>query len=82
MSYRERKKGLLKKLGNRKYQLSGHRQLELEWDSIKIELQQLRDQLSTKQHTFQQMELQLQKKEYSCKRVGSGCNKKRPYSGN
>ena len=57
-----RKKGLLKKIGRRQYQESRHDKLVLQRDTLKAELHQLQDQLSSKLHAQQQIQLQLQKK--------------------
>ena len=54
-----RKKSFLKKIGRRQYQESRHGELVLQRDTLKAELHQLRDQLSSKQHTQQQVQLQL-----------------------
>ena len=59
----ERKKVLFKKIGKQTYQESQHQGLTMELDSLKAELQQLRDLRSSKLHTRDQMVLQLTKKD-------------------
>ncbi len=57
-----RKKALRIKIGRRQYQENRHHELVQEQGTLTTELHQLRHQLSSKQHTQQQMQLQLQKK--------------------
>lgn len=57
-----RKKGLRIKIGRKQYQEIRHHELVQEQGNLTTELHQLRHQLSSKQHTQQQMQLQLQKK--------------------
>lgn len=60
---KNRQMSIRHKMGKKKYQESRHNELVTEFDDLKSSLNQLRDQLSGKQHTQKQYLAQLQKKD-------------------